>query len=202
VFVARLFDKDPPTARSADLPLPYSSENPHPSVRVIVILIILQPVTDIFCWLAIQDLYPNREVDAELSNEDNIGQKEPVGDDAKDKGAPLVEALAPNSIGSNLAGEARPSTRDHTTTAAPLGVGKRKKRVVLETNSKQDHALADQVIIKLPPYHGPRGPLGLVVVENIFGTSLKLFDSRLRLQELALRLVWMSSLQKGLERRH
>jgi hypothetical protein len=38
-----------------------------------IILIVLQPVTDISCWLEIQDLYPDHEVDAELSDEDNIG---------------------------------------------------------------------------------------------------------------------------------
>jgi hypothetical protein len=32
-FVAQLFDQDPATARPADLPLPYSSKNPPPSVR-------------------------------------------------------------------------------------------------------------------------------------------------------------------------
>jgi hypothetical protein len=141
--VDRLFDKDPPTARLADLPLPYSSENPPPSVRVIVILIILQSVTDIFCWLVIQDLYPDRVVDVELSDEDNIGQKEPANNDAEGEGAPLVEALAPNPIGSSLAGEPCPSTVDQTTTTAPSGTEKRKKCVALETKHKQDQALAD-----------------------------------------------------------
>jgi hypothetical protein len=32
-FMARLFDKDPPTVWLADLSLPYSSENPPPLVR-------------------------------------------------------------------------------------------------------------------------------------------------------------------------
>jgi hypothetical protein len=39
-YVARLFDKDLPTTQPADLPLPFSSENPPPSVRVTIILII------------------------------------------------------------------------------------------------------------------------------------------------------------------
>jgi hypothetical protein len=39
-FVARLFDKDSWTARLDTLPLPYSDENPLPSVRIIVLLII------------------------------------------------------------------------------------------------------------------------------------------------------------------
>jgi hypothetical protein len=62
------------------------------------------------CWLVIQDLYPDREVDAELPDEDNNGQKEPASDDAGGEGAPSVETLAPNPIGSSLAGEPHPLT--------------------------------------------------------------------------------------------
>jgi hypothetical protein len=69
---------------------------------------------------------PNHEVDAELSDEDNIGQKAPTSDEAEGKGAPSVEALAPNPISSSLAGEPCPSTANQTTTAAPYGVGKKK----------------------------------------------------------------------------
>jgi hypothetical protein len=153
--VSRLIDKDPPTARPAGLPLPYSSKNHPPLVRVIVMLIIFQPVTDMFSWLAIQDPSPNHKVDAQLSYEGNIGQKEPAGDDVKGKEVPSVEALAPNPIGSSLAGEPRPSTTDQAITAAPSGVGKRKKHVALGTKHKQDQALADQVIIGIPPYCRP-----------------------------------------------
>jgi hypothetical protein len=46
-FMGRLFDKDPPTAQPADLPLPYSSENLPPSVRVTVFQIVLQPAMNI-----------------------------------------------------------------------------------------------------------------------------------------------------------
>jgi hypothetical protein len=38
-FVARLFDKDPPTARPNTLPFPYNSDNPPPLVRIIVLLL-------------------------------------------------------------------------------------------------------------------------------------------------------------------
>jgi hypothetical protein len=38
-----------------------------------VILIVFEHVTDISYWLVIQDLSPDREVDVELSGEDNIG---------------------------------------------------------------------------------------------------------------------------------
>jgi hypothetical protein len=37
--VARLFDKDPPTARPDTLPLPYSNENPPPWIRITVLLL-------------------------------------------------------------------------------------------------------------------------------------------------------------------
>jgi hypothetical protein len=70
--MARLFDKDPPTARPDNLPLPYSSEPPL-SVRATVILVILQPAINISFWLVIQDLYPDQEIDVELSDEDNNG---------------------------------------------------------------------------------------------------------------------------------
>jgi hypothetical protein len=39
-FVARLFDKDPPTARPASVPARYSSENPPPAVSITVIFFV------------------------------------------------------------------------------------------------------------------------------------------------------------------
>jgi hypothetical protein len=114
----------------------------------------------------------------------------------------VIETLAPNPIESSSTGESRPSATDQTTTAAPSGGGPKKKPVALGTKRKQYQAPADQVTIELPLYHGPRSHLDLVAVDHFFGASLKPFDSHLRLQELALRLVRMSSLQKGLERHH
>jgi hypothetical protein len=38
-FVARLFDKDPLTARPDTLPLPYSNENPPPLVMITDLLL-------------------------------------------------------------------------------------------------------------------------------------------------------------------
>jgi hypothetical protein len=172
--MARLFDKNLLTTQPTDLLLPYISK-PPPSVRVIIIPIIFQHVTDIFCWLAIQDLYPDREVDAELSDEDNIRRKEPTSDDAEGEGAPSVETLTPNPIGSSVAEESRPLAANWTTIAAPSSIGKRKKRVALGTKCMQDQAPADQVIIELPPYHGPQSPLDLVAVEHIFGRLFEAF---------------------------
>jgi hypothetical protein len=110
-----------------------------------------------------------------LSNEDNIGRKEPTGDDAKGDRAPSVEALAPHPIGSSFTGEPCPSIADQTTTAAPSGIGKRKKRIALRTKHKQDQAPVDQVIIELPPYRRPRIPLDLVTVQHIFRRLFKAF---------------------------
>jgi hypothetical protein len=54
-------------------------------------------------------------------------------------------------------------------------VVKRKKHIVLGTKCKQDKAVADQVIIELPPYGGPRSPLDIVTVEHIFGRLFETF---------------------------
>jgi hypothetical protein len=75
-------------------------------------LIILPTITDIFCWLTFQDLYPDQEVDVELSDEDSIGQKEPAGNDVEGEGAPMVETLASNLIGSSLVGESHTLATD------------------------------------------------------------------------------------------
>jgi hypothetical protein len=138
-------------------------------------LIILLTITDIFCSLAFQDLYPDREVDAELSDEDDIRQKEPAGDDVEGEGAPAVQTLAPNRIRSSSAGESRPSATDRTTTVAPSSGGPRKKCIALRTKRKQDQASTDQVIIELPLYRRPQSPLDLVAVEHIFGCLFEAF---------------------------
>jgi hypothetical protein len=110
-----------------------------------------------------------------LSNNDNNGQNEPTGDDVRGDGTPSVQTLTPNSIGSSLAGESRPSAVDRTTTTAPSGGGQKKKLVVLESKRKKDKAPADQVITELSPYRGPRSPLDLVDVEHIFGRLFEIF---------------------------
>jgi hypothetical protein len=35
-FMGRLFDKDPPDAQPATIPVPFSSENPPPLVRITI----------------------------------------------------------------------------------------------------------------------------------------------------------------------
>jgi hypothetical protein len=158
-FVARLFDKDPLTMRPDTLSLPYSSENSPPSVRITIFLLTFYSTTNIFFWLVIQDLYPDWEIDVALSNQDNIGSNEPTGDDAGGNGAPSVETLTPNPIGSSLAGETHPSAANRAASTASSGGGQKKKCVVLGTKCKQDKVVVDHVIIELPPYRGPRSPL-------------------------------------------
>jgi hypothetical protein len=98
-FVSHLFDKDPSTTQPDTLPLPYNSDNPPPSVRIIILLLTFYHVINTFLWCVIQDLYPDREIDVALSDEDNIGSNELVDDDAGGNGAHSIETLAPNPIG-------------------------------------------------------------------------------------------------------
>jgi hypothetical protein len=87
----------------------------------------------------------------------------------------VVWTLAPNPIGSRTVRESRPSAAERTTVVAPSGSGPRKKHVVLGTKRKQGQAPADQVTIELPPYREPQSPLGLVVVDHIFGCLFEAF---------------------------
>jgi hypothetical protein len=62
-FVAHLFDRGVPTARLDAVPLPFSSENPPPLVRVLFFLN-LSPI-DCLILSFKQDLYPPHQVDAD-----------------------------------------------------------------------------------------------------------------------------------------
>jgi hypothetical protein len=46
---------------------------------------------------------------------------------------------------------------------------------VLGTKHKHNKAVNDQVIIELPPYHGPRSHLDIVTVEHLFGRLFEAF---------------------------
>jgi hypothetical protein len=173
-FMARLFDKDPPTTRPDTLPLPCINENSPPSVRINVLLLTFFLTIYTFLWFVTQDLYPDREIDVVLSDEDNAGSNEPVGDDAGGNGAALAETLAPNLIGSNSAVETCPSAADQAVPTAPSGGGQKEKHVVLGTKRKHNKVVDDQVIIELPPYRGSRSPLEIVVVEHLIG---RLFET-------------------------
>jgi hypothetical protein len=142
-FVARLLDKDPPTTRPDTLPLPYSSDNPPPSVRITVLLLTFYPAINTFLWLVIQNLYPDREIDVALFDEDNVRPNESANDATEGNGAPSVETLAPNPIGSSSAGEIHPSAADRVASTAPSSGGQNKRGVVLGTKCKQDKVVTD-----------------------------------------------------------
>jgi hypothetical protein len=83
------------------------------------------------------DLYPDRQVDVELSDgENNNGQNKPAGDDAEGKRAPSTEPIAPNPTGSGVAGDTRPPTVSQIVTA-PSGSRQKKKHVLLASKRKQ-----------------------------------------------------------------
>jgi hypothetical protein len=142
-FVARLFDKDPLTTWTDTLPLPYSNENPPSSVRIIVLLLTFFLAIYTFLWLVTQDLYPDREIDVALSDEDNVGPNEHVGDDAGGNGVPSAETLAPNPIRSSSAEETHRSVVDQVVPTAPSGSDQKKKCVVLGTKRKRNKATDD-----------------------------------------------------------
>jgi hypothetical protein len=110
-----------------------------------------------------------------LSDEDNAGPNEPIGDDAGGNGVPSAKTLTPNPIGSSSAGETHPSATDQAVPTTPSGGGQKKKRVVLGTKRKHNKAADDQVTIELPPYHGPRSPMDIVVVKHLFGRLFEVF---------------------------
>jgi hypothetical protein len=142
-FMACLFDKGAPTARPDNLPLPFSSDNPPSLIRTSALLNLYCMVTNVYFCLVTQDHYPECQVDVDVSDEDNNGLKEPVGDDAGGVGAPSVETFAPNLIRSSTAETPHPSAADQTITTTPSGSGQKRKRVALGTKCKQDKPLAD-----------------------------------------------------------
>jgi hypothetical protein len=122
-FVARLFDRRVPTARPDAIPLPFSSENPPPLVRVLSFLNLF-PINCLILSFK-QDLYPPHQVDADLSDSTGEDQKQPTGDDVKGHGVPLTEPITSNPIGSDMTALVRPPVADQSVFAAPLGSGRK-----------------------------------------------------------------------------
>jgi hypothetical protein len=112
-----------PTARPDAVPLPFSSENPSPLVRVLFFLNLL-PI-DCLILSFKQDLYPPHQVDADLSNSTGEDQKQPVGDDVEGHGVPLTELITSNPIRSDMAALIHPPVVDQSVSAAPLGSGQK-----------------------------------------------------------------------------
>jgi hypothetical protein len=116
-FVAHLFDRGVSTARPDAVPLPFSSENPPPLVRVLFFLNLF-PI-DCLILSFKQDLYPPHQVDADLSDSTGEDQKQPAGDDVEGHGVPLTEPITSNPIGSDMTALVHPPVADQTIFTAP-----------------------------------------------------------------------------------
>jgi hypothetical protein len=112
-----------PTARPNAVPLPFSSENPPPLVRVLFFLNLSQ----INCLILSfeQDLYPSHQVNADLFDNTGEDQKQTAGDDVEDPGIPLIEPISSIPIGSNMAAPVRPPAADRPVSAGPLSGGQK-----------------------------------------------------------------------------
>jgi hypothetical protein len=170
-FIAHLFDRGVPTVRPDAVPLPFSSENPPPLVRVLFFLNLSQINCLILSFK--QYLYPPHQVDADLSDSTGEYQKQTAGNDVEGHGIPLIEPITSNPIGSNMTALIRPPVADQPVSAAPLSGGQKRKRIMLASKLKTTTS-SDQVITGLPSYHGSRNRLNLVSVNLAFG---RLFES-------------------------
>jgi hypothetical protein len=169
-FVAHLFDRGVPIARSSNVSMPFSRDNPPPLVGI---LDFFKSSLDLCSYETIliihQDLYPAQLVDAEVSNSTHNGQDDTMSSDNGGQGAPLAEPIVPHLIGSGTVTQVRPSAADQPTTAVPLGSGlTKKKRLVLASKSKQP-TRSDQVTTELFPHYVPCCSPDLVVVKLVFG---------------------------------
>jgi hypothetical protein len=165
-FVAHLFDRGVPTVRPDAVPLPFSSENPPPLVRVLFFLNLF-PI-DCLILSFKQDIYPPHQIDADLS--DSTGE-----DDVEGHGVPLTELITSKPIGSDMAALVRPPVVDQSVFAAPLGGGQKWKCIMLAPKRKTTTS-SDQVITELPSYHGSCNRLNLVAVNLAFGRMFEAFQ--------------------------
>jgi hypothetical protein len=172
-FVAHLFNRGVPTACPDAVPLPFSSENPPPLVRVLFFLNLSQ----INCLIlsSEQDLYPPHQVDADLSDSTGEDRKQTAGDDVECPGIPLIEPISSIPIRSNMATPVRPPAADRPVSAGPLSGGQKQKRVRLASKRKTTTS-SDQVITEPPSYHGSHTRLTLVFVNLVFGRLFEAFQ--------------------------
>jgi hypothetical protein len=172
-FVAHLFDRGVPTVRPDAVPLPFSSENPPPLVRVLSFLNLSQINCLILSFK--QELYPPHQVDANLSDSTGEDRKQIVGDDVEGPGIPLIEPITSNLIRSNMAALVRPPAADQPVSDPPLSGGQKQKRIRLASKRKTTTS-CNQVITELPSYHGSRSQLNLVLVNLTFGRLFEAFQ--------------------------
>jgi hypothetical protein len=172
-FVDHLFDRGVPTVRPDAVPLPFSSENPPPLVRILFFLNLSQINYLILSFK--QDLYPPHQVDADLSDSTGEHQKQTAGDDVEGHGIPLIEPITSNPIRSNMAALVRPPIADQPVSAAPLSGGQKRKYIMLASKCKTTTS-SDQVITELPSYHGSRNRLSMISVNLAFGHLFEAFQ--------------------------
>jgi hypothetical protein len=96
-----------------------------------------------------QNLYPDRQFDVELSDGDDNVLKEPTGDDTDDGGATSVEHMAPNHISSNALGQAHHSIIDGVDATAPSASGQKRKCPPPALKRKQFKTPADHVMTQI-----------------------------------------------------
>jgi hypothetical protein len=172
-FVAHLFDRGVPTARSDAVLLPFSSENPPPLVRVLFFLNLSQ--INYLTLSSEQDIYPPHQVDADLSDSTGEDQRQTAGNDIEGPGIPLIEPISSNPIGPNMAAPVRPPAADQPASAAPLSGGQKRKRVRLVSKRKTTIS-SDQVITEPSSYHGSPNRLNLVLVNLAFRRLFEAFQ--------------------------
>jgi hypothetical protein len=174
-FVVHLFDRGVLTARSSNVPMPFSSDNPPPLVRI---LDFFKSISDSCSYESIpiiyQNLYLACPVDAEVSDSTHNGQDDPTGNDDGGQGAPSAEPIVPHLIGSGMTTQVHPSAVDQPTTAAPLGSGPSKKKHLVLASKRKQSAPSDQMTTELFLHHVPRCSPGLVTVKLVFG---RLFEA-------------------------
>jgi hypothetical protein len=162
-----------PTVRPDAVPLPFSSENPPPLVRVLFFLNLSQINCLILSFK--QDLYPPHQVDADLSDSTGEDRKQTAGDDVEGPGIPLIEPITSNPIGSNMVAPVRPPAADQPISAASLSGGQKRKRIRLASKRKTTTSSA-QVITEFPSSHGSHNRLNLVSVNLAFGRLFEAFQ--------------------------
>jgi hypothetical protein len=118
------------------------------------------------------------EEDVTKTNTSADKRKVPAGYDAEDGGASFAESIAPNRIRSNAPEQADPSVVDRAAPVVPLTGGRGHKCPPPAIRRNQPLPSADQVMtqVELPPYHRPRNPLDVIIVEIIFGCLFEAFQ--------------------------
>jgi hypothetical protein len=172
------------TTRSISVPTPFSSDNPPSLVGTLDFFkFVSDPCSYVSILIIHQDLYPDRPVDAEVSDSNHDGQDDPIGNDDGGQGAPLAEPIVPHLIRSSTAVQVRPFAANQLTITAPLGSGPPKKKHLVLTSKRKQSTPSDQVTTELFPHHAPHCSLGLVAVKLVFW---RLFEALQHLTQAAM----------------